>query len=220
MEQFSRDAQPILNKYLTDQIGEQTLIQQAKAWPNYESDYRPLVEIAKTNRLDVIAANAPKPIVQCIAKEGLDYLGRLEPDQRQYVAKNLDTRDSEYKQKFMASMHHGQPNKHENLYASQLTWDATMAESIVDYISQHPDTKIVHIAGKFHTENGLGIATQIKQLNSSLKVIIITPVFELIPNGNDYLLQVTTLPKRYVQQSNQFAAYKELSKRKKRYECN
>lgn len=89
MEQFTRDAQPLMDDYLTGKIGEQYLIQKANAWPNYESDYRPLVEFAKSQQLPVIAANAPKPIVRCIGRVGIDYLDRLSPEQRQWVATEL-----------------------------------------------------------------------------------------------------------------------------------
>nr|WP_241824652.1 ChaN family lipoprotein [Salinivibrio sp. IB282] len=41
MEQFSRDAQPVLNQYLAGEIGEDTLKRQANAWDNYDGSYRP-----------------------------------------------------------------------------------------------------------------------------------------------------------------------------------
>ena len=61
MEQFSRADQPVLDAYLAGRIGESALIRDGHAWPNYQSDYRPLVEFAKAQHLPVIAANAPKP---------------------------------------------------------------------------------------------------------------------------------------------------------------
>lgn len=213
MEQFSRDAQPIVDEYLHGEIGEQTLIQQGQAWPNYESDYRPLIEVAKTSNIDVLAANAPKPIIRCIAQQGLSYLDKLDASTRHSVAANIDISDSAYKQKFMASMHHGEPSQHINMYASQLTWDATMAETIVDYLEQHPHTKVLHIAGKFHTEGGLGTAAQINKLNPKLKVMIVTPVATPELNHSDYQLHVLAPPVRYVKKENQQQAYKAMSTR-------
>ena len=70
MEQFTREHQTTLDQYLNGEIGEQILMSQAAAWPNYESDYRALVEFSKANDVDVIAANAPKPFVQCIGRKG------------------------------------------------------------------------------------------------------------------------------------------------------
>lgn len=220
MEQFSRDNQPIVNSYLNDEIGEQSLIKQANAWPNYESDYRPLVELAKSNQLDIIAANAPKPMVRCISKHGLEYLATLPQDKRAYVATNIDLGDSPYKQKFMASMHHGEPNQHLNMYASQLTWDATMAESIVSYKQTHPQTTIVHVAGKFHTEAGLGTAAQIKQLDPSLNIVIITPVDTITKDSHDYQLEVLSPPVRYIKPENQKAAFSQLFKNRAEPDCS
>ncbi|NMU84680.1 ChaN family lipoprotein, partial [Vibrio parahaemolyticus] len=76
--------QPVVDAYLRGEIGEQYLMKQANAWPNYESDYRPLVEFAKQKNLPVIAANAPKSIVRCIGRQGLDYINKLDDDQRMF----------------------------------------------------------------------------------------------------------------------------------------
>ena len=107
MEQFSRDHQDALDAYLESKIGEQTLIKQTNAWPNYLSDYRPLVELAKKYQSDIIAANAPKQIVRCVGQLGLNYLDTLTPAQRSFVAESINTDSSPYKNVFMESMHHG-----------------------------------------------------------------------------------------------------------------
>lgn len=219
MEQFTRDKQPVINQYLAGEIGEQPLISEGNAWPNYESDYRPLVELAKRQGLDVIAANAPKAIVRCIGRQGIGYLDKLDETERHYLAAEINTADSLYKNKFMASMHHGQPEQTERQYAAQITWDETMAESIVNYRKAHPQTQIVHIAGKFHTEGGLGTANSILRRAPELKVVVITPVASLSENGSDYQLEVLEPPVRYVQQSNRMKAYQALKSRNDELVC-
>lgn len=213
MEQFARDAQPVLDEYLAGEIGEQYLIQKANAWPNYESDYRPLVEFAKGQQLPIIAANAPKPIVRCIGRVGIDYIERLTPEQRQWIAAEINTQDSSYKSTFMASMHHGNPAQNENQFAAQVTWDETMAESIVRYLRTNPERKVLHIAGMFHTQQGLGTAASILRRNPNLKVVIITPVGDITTQSDDYQLQVLTPPVRYVQKAHQAEAIKALKNR-------
>lgn len=213
MEQFARDAQPVLDEYLAGEIGEQYLIQKANAWPNYESDYRPLVEFAKGQQLPIIAANAPKPIVRCIGRVGIDYIERLTPDQRQWIAAEINTQDSPYKSNFMASMHHGNSAQNENQFAAQVTWDETMAESIVRYLTTNPERKVLHIAGMFHTQQGLGTAASILRRNPNLKVVIITPVGDITTQSDDYQLQVLTPPVRYVQKAHQAEAIKALKNR-------
>lgn len=220
MEQFTREHQDTLNQYLNGKIGEQVLISKAAAWPNYESDYRALVEFAKANDLDVIAANAPKPFVQCIGRKGLPYLEQLSSEQRDWVATEVNIGDSPYKEKFMASMHHGTPEQTEKQFAAQVTWDETMAESIVDYLATNPDKQVIHVAGKFHTEGGLGTAASISRRNPDLKVAIITPVESLSSDSSDYQLQVLSPPVRFVQKENRMKAYKHLSKRSSDLQCD
>jgi uncharacterized iron-regulated protein len=220
MEQFTRKHQDKLNQYLNNEIGEQVLISQAAAWPNYQSDYRALVEFAKANDMDIIAANAPKPFVQCISRKGLSYLDQLSSEQRNWVASEVDTADSPYKEKFMASMHHGTPQQTEKQFAAQVTWDETMAESIVDYLASKPSQQVIHLAGKFHTEGGLGTAASILRRNPNLKVAVISPVDEFSPNTSDYQLKVLPPPARFVQQESRMKAYKHLSKRGSSLECN
>ncbi|CAH7235472.1 Cofac_haem_bdg domain-containing protein [Vibrio chagasii] len=220
MEQFTREHQTTLDQYLNGEIGEQILMSQAAAWPNYESDYRALVEFAKANDVDVLAANAPKPFVQCIGRKGLPYLDQLSTEQRLWIAAEVDTGDSPYKEKFMASMHHGTPEQTEKQFAAQITWDETMAESIVNYLASNPGKQVIHVAGKFHTEGGLGTAASILRRNPDLKIAIISPVKEISSDSSDYQLEVLSPPARFVKKENQMKAYQHLSKRSASLECD
>ncbi|MCP3699251.1 MAG: hypothetical protein GY920_11945 [Aliivibrio sp.] len=219
MEQFSRDKQTVVNEYLIGGIGEQTLMSDANAWPNYESDYRPLIEIAKAEGRDVIAANAPKSIVKCIGQQGIRYLDKLDIDEKSWLATNIDLSDSPYKSKFLSSMHHGDEEQNQKQFAAQMTWDSTMAESIVDYLDLHPKAQVMHIAGKFHTEGGLGTAAQIIKLNPKLNVVVITPVEEITNAGSDYQLVVLAPPNRFVKQENMMKAYKAIKNRNNDLVC-
>lgn len=219
LEQFSRADQQTLNLYLESKIGEQYLIDNTKAWPNYKSDYRALVELAKIQNSDVIAANAPKHIVTCIGRQGINYINKLDAQQRSFIAKEIDTSPSLYKERFMQSMHHGTASKNEKLYAAQVTWDETMAESIVNYISQNKGKQVIHLAGDFHVRNGEGIARVIKRIAPELNVVWVSPVSKVQPEQNGYQLEVNALPARYVQKAHQQAAFKALVKRGEKTQC-
>lgn len=216
MEQFSRDKQHIVNQYLDGEIGEMTLIKKGNVWPNYRSDYRPLVEFAKQNHMDVIAANAPKPIVRCIGKEGPTYLDRLPDTERKWVAEKFTLGDDAYRQRFNSSMHHGDEAKTQRQFAAQTAWDDTMAESIVSYLALFPNKQIVHIAGRFHVIEGLGIASRIRARRPELKVIMVTPVTTQSPlaaNAPDYTFTVQSMPASYINKAEMGAAMKMLSHR-------
>lgn len=49
-------------------IEERDLIASGRAWSNYRSDYKPLIEIAKEKH----AANAPRRYVDLVSKKGQD----------------------------------------------------------------------------------------------------------------------------------------------------
>ncbi|WP_042070235.1 ChaN family lipoprotein, partial [Aeromonas enteropelogenes] len=200
MEQFSRADQATLDAYLAGRIGEAVLIREGHAWPNYQSDYRPLVEFAKTHRLPVIAANAPKPLVSCVGQEGPEWLDKLPANRRSQLARELTLGSDAYRQKFMASMHHGDADSNARRFAAQTSWDDTMAESMVDYLASHPGRQIMHIAGNFHVEGGLGLASRIASRNPALKVALIVPQTGDTPAAGrpaDVTVTVMPLPARW-----------------------
>jgi len=68
LEMFERDVQLVLDEYLAGAIREKDMLQDARPWTNYRSDYRPLVEFAKACRLPVVAANAPRRYVGAVGR--------------------------------------------------------------------------------------------------------------------------------------------------------
>ncbi|PST86228.1 hypothetical protein C9I86_15595 [Photobacterium sp. NCIMB 13483] len=222
MEQFTRDNQLILNDYLAGNIGEKTLVKEANAWPNYDSDYRPLVEFAKQNNVDVIAANAPKSIVRCVGRQGPEYLNKLPPNERLWAARSLTLATDAYQQTFIASMHHGDEAQTKRQFAAQTTWDDTMAESMVDYLKQHPQQQIIHVAGRFHTAEGLGTASRIQARNPKLKIMMVTPISNQVTlhaNAPDFTVKMQPLPQRYVQKDKMMAAMTAMGKRNSDLKC-
>lgn len=94
-----------------------------------------------------------------------------------------------------------------------------MAESIVSYLDDNPGAQIVHVAGKFHTEQGLGTAASILSRNPSLKVVVISPTDNVLSDNTDYQLEVLAPPVRYVQDAHRMAAYQHLTKRNNDLQC-
>ncbi|MGE4503689.1 MAG: ChaN family lipoprotein [Thiomicrospira sp.] len=99
MEQFERDSQPIVNRYLYGELGEAAFMQQARAWNNYSASYRPLVEFAKMQGLEVVASNAPADIVRCVGREGESYLTKLNAQELAWIAQQPFTNDAAYETK-------------------------------------------------------------------------------------------------------------------------
>ncbi|MCC4263255.1 ChaN family lipoprotein [Oceanimonas baumannii] len=195
MEQFTRNHQAELNAYLSGKLGEDAFIEQAGAWPSYRHDYRPLIELAKSAGIDVIAANAPRHIVRCIGRQGPGYLDKLPATERGWVAGRLTLDEDEYKSRFMNTRFHGHsPDEHQ--FAAQTAWDDTMAESMAAYLATHPGHRIMLTVGRFHIADGLGTAQRLKARMPALNIALIYPVLsgEATPDAPLWSLKVQALP--------------------------
>lgn len=229
MEQFSRDKQAVLNQYLKGDIGEVTLLDKAKAWPNYKASYRPLVEFAKQHHLPVIAANAPADSVRCIGRQGEAYLAKLAPAQRAFLAKEAFMNNSDYQQAFSQVMH-GQPvssssskSALSNGYLAQLSRDNTMAESILTALDASPGSQLIHLNGAFHSDYGLGTAALLKQRAPKLNVKVLSPVpwdsKVIAYDKGDLVYLVKPLPQQYANDAERNAAYQSMFGRARSQRC-
>jgi uncharacterized iron-regulated protein len=226
LEQFERDVQPVLDAYVKGAIGEEALRQRGRAWGNYAESYRPLVEYAKERAIPVIAANAPAAIVRCVGQAGPEYLSRLPADKRGQAAAELHLAAGPYRDKFFRfldeSGSHGPDEKSIRAdgkptdaalraFASQVTRDDTMAESIARHIEKNPGAKVFHLAGDFHVEDHLGTAERLKLLAPNLKIAVIAPIEpsrieEARKGANEFHLVLKPAPELYANEAEKKAA--------------
>jgi uncharacterized iron-regulated protein len=175
MEMFETDCQLVVNEYLSGYISEDRFIKESRPWSNYK-DYKPVVEIAKQNRLDVIAANTPRRYVNMVSRKGMRSLDSLPKTSKQYLPPlPYDTATGIYRDKFMDFMKGGSPGtSNSRIFYSQSLWDAGMAYSIYSYWKKNKDKKIFHMVGRFHCDEKLGTAAQLQNRKSSLKIMNIS----------------------------------------------
>lgn len=161
MEMWERDVQGIMNEYLLGFISEKNFIKESRAWGNY-ADYRPLIEFAKKEQIHVICANTPARYTNMVTRGGFQSLYQLPKSVRKNYLPDLpiDTLKGRYYEKFLEVLGgHGFPGMH--LYQSQNLWDATMAYSILEALNYDPFQQILHINGKFHSDEYLGVAARV-----------------------------------------------------------
>lgn len=162
MEMFVSDDQLILDEYLAGLITERNLSKDAVLWNNY-SDYRPLVEYAKTHGMTILAANAPSRYTNRVTREGLESLKALDKAARSLLAPlPIDTLTGAYYEKFAGLMggHVGMGNL--KIYQSQNLWDATMAYRIGKLLRKKSVNKILHLNGRFHSDEQLGTVAHLR----------------------------------------------------------
>lgn len=181
MEMFERDVQPVVNEFLADKITEVVFIERSRAWDNYLTDYKPIVEFAKVHKLDLIAANVPRKYAAIVSRQGSDGWEKI--SEREFVAEKLNPLENLYKDKFNevmamnASVGHmmGAKLDVEKLYLAQVLKDDTMAESIYRYNQKNSKKQVIHYNGTFHSDQFLGTANKLGILNKKLSIAVIAP---------------------------------------------
>ena len=183
MEMFDRDVQPIMNEYLTSEIREKNFKKDARVWSNYK-DYRAMVEICKSNKLDVICANAAGRYSNLAGRKGQTALMALPLESKKSFAPlPYDTASGKYYEKLIGlfddtskrkkqSTNSG--NENFSLVMAQSLWDATMAYSIADYFKTHSTKKIFQVNGRFHSDEYFAVVTQLKKYNPDIKCLVIS----------------------------------------------
>jgi uncharacterized iron-regulated protein len=174
MEMFERDVQHIVDEYLQDLINENNFIASSRAWNNYKSDYKSLVEFAKQNKLAVVAANAPRRYVNRVSRLGKASLDALSPQAKLWLAPLPYAQASpEYAKKF-GDLMGGVGGHSATLLEAQSLWDATMAYAIAEQLKKQPKSLIVHLNGGFHSEKRLGAPEHLLRYQPTARIVVVT----------------------------------------------
>jgi uncharacterized iron-regulated protein len=176
-EMFEADNQLILNEYLADQVSQKSFEKEARLWDNYKTDYKPLVEFSKENKLKFIATNIPRRYASVVHKNGFEGLEEISDEAKRYIAPLPIEYDPELKgYKAMIEMMSGMGGGHANpnLPKAQAIKDATMAHFILE--NWQKGKTFIHYNGTYHSNNFEGIVWYLKQTKPSLNIITIASV--------------------------------------------
>jgi uncharacterized iron-regulated protein len=61
-----------------------------------------------------------------------------------------------------------------NLIEAQSLWDATMAWSISQYLNKNKGKKVMHVNGRFHSDEGFAAVAQLKKYSPELRSLVIS----------------------------------------------
>jgi len=197
MEMFERDVQGVVNDYLRGRIGEAAFLKHSRPWKDYARDYRPLVELARERKLDIIAGNLPRSVAGRVASKD----GSTSP----FLPRASTAPPDRYWEMFAETMkgHPGADGAVDRMYRAQCAKDDAMAEGIADYLAANPHRQplVVHCNGNFHSDYGLGTATRLAQraplTQAAIISMIAVPDVDKAPVTNErkkahYLLVVPT----------------------------
>lgn len=153
-EMFEADNQEAVNLYLKKSINEKQLDSMARLWPNFTTDYKPLLDLARDSNLQFIASNVPRKYASMVYKGGFQKLDSLSAQEKNRIAPlpiEFDPNLSQYvEMKKMMNGHGG-----DNIAKAQALKDATMAYFISQNYKQ--GNLFIHYHGTFHSDMYQGI---------------------------------------------------------------
>lgn len=172
-EMLEADNQQQLNEYLQNEINQEAFDTVARLWPNYKTDYKPLVDFAKQKGIPFIATNIPRRYARLVHKKGFEGLDTLSAEEKTWIAplpvaydKNLPGYAN------MMNMMRGHAN--ENFPKAQAIKDATMSHFIIKY--SKPNAVFIHYNGTYHSDNYEGINWYLKRERPEIKIVTIAAV--------------------------------------------
>lgn len=188
-EMFEADDQVWIDRYFSGSITQDTFHAGARLWPNYHTDYKPLVELARNTNMKFVATNIPRKYASLVFRQGLEALDALPDSVKRWMAPLPIEYDPEldcYKK--MLEMNMGGHSVSPNLPKAQAVKDATMAH----FINQHrgEGKLFLHFNGSYHSDYFEGIMWYLKRIDPYMKVLTIATVEQsnLDELAEDYIL--------------------------------
>ena len=186
-ESFPRAAQPVLDRWVADELSVPEFLQQTdwrRVW-NFDADlYLPLFEFARMYRLPMLAMNVESALVRRIGREGWEAipeseragLGDPAPIGEAYedflwsVFQSHPARDGAGSRD---AADRGDPAFRRFVQVQQ-TWDRAMAEAIAGALQTAPERPVVGILGMGHVQERWGVPHQLAAMGID-KVAVLLP---------------------------------------------
>jgi len=167
MEMFQQPFQQYLDAYIDGRIDEAEMLRKTEWFDRWRYDfrhYKPILDYAKRHKIPVIALNIPFELKDRVSQVGLK---GLTAEERARIPADMDDSDMEYRERLRTVFHRhaggGTRNGFERFVQVQLLWDESMAERAARYLQEHPERRLVVLAGGGHLMYGSGIPNRVKR---------------------------------------------------------
>jgi uncharacterized iron-regulated protein len=176
-EMFETDQQAVLDAYLSGQMDTKEFEDSMRLWPNYKTDYKPIVEFARENGVPVVASNCPRQAARVVARNGMKSFAQSDGAAWHSQVAPLpvipDTADRGYREmkSMMTEVHGMTPDK---MIEAQALKDATMAWKIAETLKK--GKRVFHFNGEFHSMYFAGINGFLKKYRPGVSIFTISIV--------------------------------------------
>ena len=173
-EMFEADNQSALNQYLLGKLNFKDFKEKVRLWPNYATDYAPLVDFAKQHQIAFTASNIPRRFASKVYKEGgFRALDSLSTEEKNWMAPlpipyNIELKSYQNMLTMMGD------HATEDIVKAQAIKDASMAHFIL--ANQEKDKLFVHFNGAYHSNYYEGIVWYLQTYQADVEIMTITTV--------------------------------------------
>ena len=194
MEMFSRETQPLLDRYVAGELSERELLKQSGYFSKWGYDYRlyrDIINFARRHKVPIVALNQEKEIVSKFFKEGSS---SLTAEELAKVPADRDLTIPGYRERIteVFSMHgqHSTPEQLNGFFQAQALWDETMAESVAAFLDANPENRMVVLAGRGHTDKATAIPPRVARRLPAIRQAVVLNIGgeELEHTEADYLI--------------------------------
>tara|TARA_B100000809_G_scaffold139066_1_gene136691 strand:- start:8628 stop:9494 length:867 start_codon:yes stop_codon:yes gene_type:complete len=171
-EAYQSDNQLIINEYLGAHLDYTTFYQDVNIGENNHSQYRQLLDFARSYQLPFIATSIPNRYIKMVSKDGFKAFNNLSKKAVNFICP-IPFKYDESLPGYLAIKrikNHGKITS-EHLAQAQATKDATMAHFILK--NHRKGSTFIHFNSACHSKNFEGIMWYLKQENPDLKILTI-----------------------------------------------
>ena len=188
MEMFGWEGQPALDGYLeTKESARLEFLERVgwkQNWGGAFEDYEPLVQLAKDQRLPVLAMNPPKPLIRQVVKSGLAQ-AKGQPEWRQWgMEQETIVDDPAYRSRILSQLQAchggGAPEDYQTMYEASMVRDEGMAKTIAAAVKRVRVTgdqaqgPVVSYTGGGHVQYRLPVPNRVaRRVQDGLKDVTI-----------------------------------------------
>jgi uncharacterized iron-regulated protein len=158
MEYFQRPFQPYLDDYIAGRIDEKEMLRKTEYYKRWKIDFRmlrPIFRFAREKHIPLLALNVPEELHNKVFKHGMD---SLIPQERTQIPAQIKPANTNYQERLKTIFNsHPQATTFQYFVDGVLLWDESMAETAANYLTQHPQSRMVILSGLVHVMYGDGI---------------------------------------------------------------
>jgi uncharacterized iron-regulated protein len=192
LEMLESDVQLVVDEYQAGLITRDHFMRASRPWPNHAEDYEPYLTEARRCGFPVVAANPPRRYVNRVAREGTAGLDGLDSRALALLPPlPLEPPTDRYRAAWNALMGggsgggaggaggHGSPHgasgarAEDPVLKAQNLWDAGMAWAVAQALEQHPEARVLHVAGAFHVQDYTGIPEHLARYAPEVRPLVV-----------------------------------------------